>query len=297
MVIERHEESMSCEMQSLPAVVSRRYRILGKVGEGCTTEVFRVLDMRLQRVVALKVLRKPYREQPAFTQAFEDEARAMARITHPNIVRVYDYDRAHGYSVIVMEYVHGRTLKAYLSGHALLAEKENRRLAGQLLDALSAVRGTGIAHPLLTPEEVLVTEAGTFKIVGIGKLGEAGGVDEVGRTSLKEAEEQRPGDRCVLEAIVGRYRAPEMVAPGGAGASDPTIAIPVVNASSPEADTVRFPIIRSTGESRATSASRLSVLCSLFLQASAWITNPCTRVSLRKACSLRAKSAPDRVTP
>ncbi len=278
-------------------VVAGRYHILREIGHGHATDIFRALDSRLGRVVALRILRKSYGESPVLAKQFEDEARAMACVTHPNVVRVYDYDWEDGRGFMVMEYVHGRTLKAYLSGHALLAEKENRRLAGQLLDALSAVRGTGIAHPLLTPEEVLVTEAGTFKIVGIGKLGEAGGVDEVGRTSLKEAEEQRPGDRCVLEAIVGRYRAPEMVAPGGAGASDPTIAIPVVNASSPEADTVRFPIIRSTGESRATSASRLSVLCSLFLQASAWITNPCTRVSLRKACSLRAKSAPDRVTP
>ncbi|MDP9381651.1 MAG: serine/threonine protein kinase [Chloroflexota bacterium] len=284
-------------MQSLPAVVSRRYRILGKVGDGCTTEVFRALDVRLQRVVALKVLRECYREQESFTRRFEDEARAIARITHPNIVRVYDYDRAEGRPFMVMEYVHGRTLKDYLARYTRLPEGENRRLVGQLAEVLSVLGRVGITHPFLMPEEVLVTEAGTLTIVGIGigKLGEAGRVDAVGmhlpdsqcyasqampghdlhvvgclmswtlvggarhhleapapsvdtveRTSPKEAEVRPPGDRCVVNVLAGTYRAPEMVATGGAGASDPTIAIPVVNASSPEAHTVRFPAIRGT---------------------------------------------------
>ncbi len=244
-------------------VVAGRYHILREIGHGHATDIFRALDSRLGRVVALRILRKSYGESPVLAKQFEDEARAMACVTHPNVVRVYDYDWEDGRGFMVMEYVHGRTLKAYLSGHALLAEKENRRLAGQLLDALSAVRGTGIAHPLLTPEEVLVTEAGTFKIVGIGKLGEAGGVNEVGRTSLKEAEEQRPSDRCVDDAVEGRYRGSERVAVRGAGASDPTIAIPTVNASSPEGDTIWFPTIRATGAGRATPVSLRSGIRSL----------------------------------
>jgi serine/threonine-protein kinase len=78
----------------MPAIAGERYRVLEKIGEGGSTEVFRARDVRLDRLVALKVLRDAYQEQEVFVQSFGEEVRAMARMTHPNIVRVYDYDRA-----------------------------------------------------------------------------------------------------------------------------------------------------------------------------------------------------------
>ncbi len=72
-------------MQWVSAIVEGRYRILEKVAERGTAEIFRALDVRLERVVALEVLRQAYREQPALTQSFEDEVRAMVRMAHPNI--------------------------------------------------------------------------------------------------------------------------------------------------------------------------------------------------------------------
>ena len=315
--------------QLVYTMVGGRYRILEKVTEGSTTEVFKALDVRLQRVVALKILREAYQEQEALARSFEDEARAMARITHRNIVRVYDYDQAEGHSFTVMEYVRGRTLKAYLSGTALPAEEESARLAEQLLEGLSAVRRAGITHASVRPEDVLVNPAGTLKIAGfgIGKVVEAEGVDQVGmrfsnsqylasqatpghdphvvdlimcrlpsgallcepqhrlevstpqnlddrmllaassprrgvleKASGREAEGRHAGSRHELDALRGGYRAAERVAAG----SDPTIAMPVVNQCSPQADTIRFPTIRGTEASRAALVSHRSAIRSLF---------------------------------
>ncbi len=297
-------------------VVAGRYGSLRKIGQGHTADIFRALDSRLGRVVALRVLRKSYSESSALAKQFEDEARAMACVTHPNIVRVYDYDWEDGRGFMVMEYVHGRTLRAHLSGLAASSEEETRRLAVQLLEGLSAVRRAGITHTRVTPEHILVNGAGVLKIAGFGNPSDARGVGEMGvshsdclylalqatpglgphvvgltmswllsgtllrepdhwleavatvpdvveRRSLREARGWCPSDRCVDDAIEGRYRGSERVAVRGAGASDPTIAIPTVNASSPEGDTIWFPTIRATGAGRATPVSLRSGIRSL----------------------------------
>ncbi|MDP9352434.1 MAG: protein kinase [Chloroflexota bacterium] len=300
-------------------VVAGRYGSLRKIGQSHTTDIFRALDSRLGRVVALRILRKSYGESPVLAKQFEDEARAMASVTHPNVVRVYDYDWEDGRGFMVMEFVHGHTLTAYLSGLAASSEEETKQLAVQSLEGLSAVCRAGITHTCVAPEHILVNGAGALKIagLGLGKPAEAGRVGEMGmspshcpyltpqatpglgphvvglkmsrllsgtlprepdhwleaaatvpdvveRTSLKEAEEQRPSDRCVDDAVEDRYRGSERVAVRGAGASDPTIAIPVVNASSPEGDTIWFPTIRATGAGRATPMSLRSGIPSLF---------------------------------
>lgn len=196
-MIERREGGRSDETQPLPALVGGRYRVLGKVAEHGATEFFRAQDIRLGRPVTLKVLREPYREREAFARSFEDGARAMARIAHPNVARVYDCDRSDGCSFMVMEYVPGRTLRAYLSGYAL--PEEGGRLAEQLLAGLSAVHLAGIMHAFVTPEDVLVNDAGTLKIanLGIRKAVEAGGLDGVWRPlvdSRSLAPESLSGD-------------------------------------------------------------------------------------------------------
>jgi serine/threonine protein kinase len=193
-VIERWVGGRSGEAQPLPALVGGRYRVLEKVGDGGMTELYGAMDVRLDRLVVLKVLREPCRDHEDFARSFEDGARALAQIAHPNVARVYDCDRSDGRSVIVMEYVRGRTLRAYLSGYALPAE-EGRRLAGQLLAGLCAVHCVGITHTSVSPEDILVSTAGALKIIDLG-IGTAIGAGEVGT----------PASGC-------RYRVPQ-VTPG-----------------------------------------------------------------------------------
>ncbi len=300
------------------AIVGERYRILAKIGEGSVTEVFRALDMRLDRTVALRTLREGYVECPAFVQGLEGEAHALARVAHGNIVRVYDYDEAEKRPFIVMEHVPGKKLTELLREHPSMPEGENNRLAWQLLQGLSAVRRAGLADGNVPLHNVLVHYDGALKITGLGtgKAIEAGGADEagmrfsdsqhlvaeatshhdlqvvgsmmhrflsgallresersleavardvdvVGRTPQSKAEELWPSGRHALDAVVGQYRAAERVAAGGAGASDPTTAVPVVTASSPEADTIWFPALGEAAASHATRSSHLSAIRSL----------------------------------
>ncbi len=164
------------------AVVAERYRILAKIGEGSLTEVFRALDLRLDRTVALKTLREGYLECPSSGQRLKDEAHALARVLHGNIVHVYDYDEAENRPFIVMEYVPGKKLTELLSKQASMPEGEHRRLAWQLLHGLSAVRRAGLAYGNVPLHSILVHRDGVLKITGLGagKAIAAGGADETG---------------------------------------------------------------------------------------------------------------------
>ncbi len=169
-------------MGSMSAVIGDRYRILAKVGEGGVTEDLRALDMRLNRTVALRTLREAYLGCPYFVQSLEDEARALARVPHRNIVRVYDYSEAEKRPFIVMEYVPGKKLTELLSKHSSMPEGENDRLAWQLMDGLFAVRRAGLVCGTIPLHNVLVNHDGVLKLTGFGTgtSTEAGGTDGAG---------------------------------------------------------------------------------------------------------------------
>lgn len=169
-------------MEWTSAVVGERYRILATIGEGGVTEDLRALDMRLDRTVALRTLRERYLGCPYFVQSLEAEARALARVSHRNIVRVYDYDEAEKRPFIVMEYVPGKKLTELLSKHSSMPQGENDRLAWQLIDALFAVRRAGLVCGTIPLHNVLVDHDGVLKLTGFGTgtFIEAGGADGAG---------------------------------------------------------------------------------------------------------------------
>ncbi|MDQ3855029.1 MAG: protein kinase, partial [Chloroflexota bacterium] len=153
------------------------YQLQEKVGSGGAAEVYKAVDTRLGRVVAIKLLRDTYAQDPTFTQRFENEARAAARLSHPNIVDVYDYDRSDGRYFIAMEYVPGPNLKEYLTEHAPLAESEVREWGLQILSGLGAAHQAGLVHRDMKPQNVLLGSGGGVKIAdfGIAKaMGDAG---------------------------------------------------------------------------------------------------------------------------
>lgn len=161
-------------------LVGNRYQILDKIGEGGAAEVFRAMDTRLERLVALKVLRESYALDAAFTQRFENEARAAARLSHPAIVDIYDYHREDGRYIISFEYVPGRSLKQYLAERAPLSEDESRRIASRVLEALAVAHDAGIVHRDVNPQNVLITPDGEVKITdfGIAKVLEDAGITQ-----------------------------------------------------------------------------------------------------------------------
>src|SRR5215471_12980853 len=148
------------------------YRILGKLGEGGMGFVYRALDTRLERTVALKLLPREAVGDPERRWRFEREAKAASALNHPNIVTIYDIDRApfgEGEPVdfIAMECVEGETLDKVLSARRLSVE-EALEYATQMAGALAAAHAAGIVHRDIKPGNVIVSRSGQVKVLDFG---------------------------------------------------------------------------------------------------------------------------------
>jgi eukaryotic-like serine/threonine-protein kinase len=144
-------------------IVARRYRLLEQLGRGGMGVVWRARDERLERDVALKVLHPWVADDPELRERFEREASALARLEHPNVVRLYDVLENGGQTVLVMELVEGVALDSLIAGRTLDWD-EARRYCGPVAAALAHAHRRGVVHRDLTPANVLV-EHGTGRIV------------------------------------------------------------------------------------------------------------------------------------
>jgi serine/threonine protein kinase/tetratricopeptide (TPR) repeat protein len=151
------------------------YEILTKLGEGGMGEIYRARDTRLGREVAIKLLSEDLDLSGTHLQRFEAEARAASSLNHPNIVTVYDVGLDEDRPFIVMELIHGRTLRELLASGDRLPLKEIVELAAQAAEALAKAHSAGIVHRDLKPENLMVTADGYVKILdfGLAKLNPA----------------------------------------------------------------------------------------------------------------------------
>ncbi len=152
--------------------VISHYRILGKLGEGGMGVVYRAMDTRLDRTVALKLLPDAAVGDPERKWRFVREAKAASALNHPNIVTIYDIDRAplgEGEPVdfIAMECVEGETLDHALAARRLTIE-EALGYATQIAGALAAAHAAGIVHRDVKPANVMITPAGQVKMLDFG---------------------------------------------------------------------------------------------------------------------------------
>ena len=143
------------------------YKIISLIGAGGMGEVYRARDTRLLRDVALKVLPPSFTSDPERLRRFEQEARAVAALNHPNIVSVYDVGNAEGVHFIVSELLEGETLRQRIMLGALPSRKAIE-LAVQLANGLAAAHEKGIVHRDLKPENVFLTRSGRLKILDFG---------------------------------------------------------------------------------------------------------------------------------
>jgi serine/threonine-protein kinase len=143
------------------------YRILEKVGSGGMGVVYRARDEQLERDVALKVLPSGTLSNDASRRHFRNEALALAKLNHPNIETVYEFDTQDGTDFLVMEYVPGKTLADRLIGGAL-PEKEVIALGMQIAAALAEAHEHGIVHRDLKPANIALTEKGQAKVLDFG---------------------------------------------------------------------------------------------------------------------------------
>ena len=181
------------------------YEILEKVGEGGMGVVYKALDGRLDRLVALKVLPPQKVADSDRKRRFVQEAKAASALNHPNIITIYDIGSADGIDFIAMEFVAGKTLDRCIPRHGWRLD-EALKYSVQIADALVAAHKAGIVHRDLKPGNVMVTEHGLVKVLdfGLAKLTESTApADEATTRTLKPTTEEG--------AIVGTvsYMSPE----------------------------------------------------------------------------------------
>jgi tRNA A-37 threonylcarbamoyl transferase component Bud32 len=144
-----------------------RYRLVRRIGVGGMGEVWEADDTVLGRRVALKVLVQELADDARATKRFVREARAAAKLTHPNVARVYDFGRGPGLPYLVMELLEGDTLADRLAGGPL-PPAEAARIGAAVADALDAAHSRGIIHRDIKPGNVLLTPAGEVKVMDFG---------------------------------------------------------------------------------------------------------------------------------
>lgn len=143
------------------------YEILEKIGAGGMGEVYRAMDTRLSREVALKILPEAVSQNPEALSRFEREAKAVAALSHPNILAIHEFGSDNGVSFAATELLLGETLRERLTQGALPLRK-TIELASQIADGLSAAHAQGIVHRDLKPENIFITREGRVKILDFG---------------------------------------------------------------------------------------------------------------------------------
>ena len=156
-------------MIQIGKIFAGRYRIIKQIGRGGMADVYLAKDLILDgEEVAVKVLRTNYQTDPIAVARFQREARAMADLDHPHIVRITDIGEEEGQQYLAMEYVAGLDLKRYIKEHHPLSNEEAVRIMEQILLAMRLAHTRGIVHRDLKPQNILLTPDGTAKVTDFG---------------------------------------------------------------------------------------------------------------------------------
>ena len=153
-------------------VFDNRYRIDALIGIGGMAVVYKAVDLLMRRIVAVKILRDDIAADDASVQRFINESKAVAMLSHPNIVNIYDVSVRDNVKYIVMEYIEGITLKNYMTRREVLSFKETVGYSMQILRALEHAHRKGIVHREIKPQNIMLLRDGVIKVMdfGIAKL-------------------------------------------------------------------------------------------------------------------------------
>lgn len=231
------------------SVVAGRYEVRALLARGGMATVYEAIDLRLDRVVALKVMHPHLAADPGFVARFEREAKSAARLSHPHVVGVYDQGEANGLVYLAMEFIPGRTLRDVIRDYGPLTTEQALVLLEPVVEALAAAHAAGIVHRDIKPENVLISNDGRVKVADFG-LARAVTTSEtqatagvlIGTVAYLAPEQVERGEAdartdmysagiCLFEMITGQV-------PHG-GDSPLSVAYQHVNADVPAPSTVR----------------------------------------------------------
>lgn len=149
-------------------ILDNRYKIISKIGVGGMADVFKGEDTLLGRPVAVKILHSNFAGDDDFVARFKCEAQAAGKLSHPNIVSMYDVGFDQGYHYIVMEYIKGETLKEYITRHERLSIDNAEKFTIAIAEGLEHAHAMGIVHCDIKPHNVLITKQGRIKVTDFG---------------------------------------------------------------------------------------------------------------------------------
>ena len=149
-------------------IVGERYEIISRIGSGGMADVYKARDHKLDRLVAVKVMKAEFSEDKGFIAKFRKEAQAAAGLAHPNVVNVYDVGEDNGIYYIVMELVQGITLKDYITRKGKLTVREATSIAIQVSLGLEAAHKNNIVHRDVKPQNIIISVDGKVKLSDFG---------------------------------------------------------------------------------------------------------------------------------
>ena len=168
-------------------VFAARYEVLSVLGAGGMGVVYKVRDLELDDVVAIKTLRRDVlSENPSLSDRFRQEIRLARRITHPNVVRTHDLGESNGSRFLSMEFVKGMTLKHLVESGGILPTAVALRIAKQLCAGLAAAHEVGVIHRDVKPQNVIIESTGGLKIMDFGTAGVIADPEATGVTGTPE---------------------------------------------------------------------------------------------------------------
>jgi serine/threonine-protein kinase len=149
-------------------LINDRYQIIEKIGTGGMSEVFKAKCTKLNRFVAIKILRDEFCNDEAFVKRFKAEAQSAASLSHSNIVNIYDVGNENKVHFIVMEYLEGKTLKEHIKEKGFLDDAETMKIAACIASALEHAHANHIIHRDIKPQNIIITNDGKVKVADFG---------------------------------------------------------------------------------------------------------------------------------
>ncbi len=188
-------------MLSKGSFINDRYEIVSRVGAGGMSDVYKAVDHKLNRNVAIKVLKKEFSKDKNFVSKFRAEAQSAASLIHPNIVNVYDVGEDGGMYYIVMELIEGITLKSYIQKKGSLSFKETVSIAIQIANGMECAHNNQIVHRDIKPQNIMISREGKVKVTdfGIARAADANTISGNAMGSVHYISPEQAGGKYVDE--------------------------------------------------------------------------------------------------